>query len=179
MHLMPVEWFINFDGRVSLHFANYMQIYGSSNTARSQYYDSYLAFLSAAIVIMNVNTDEPIEDLSANTGQEQTSQIVTLTKIATSVTSEENDRRAVRWRSRRERPRKLAPLILDDDDKSNNNGDAKHPRFDAIEPDIESFVTSCLPGVILPSPDSADYRSSKMMRKRSLPSMSFLSTTLR
>jgi undecaprenyl pyrophosphate synthase len=104
----------------------------------------------------NIKTDE--EDPSESI----------VTKVAPPAISEQNDRRAVRSRSRRERPRKLRPL------PSDHKGVVdRHPRFDAIEPDIESFVTSCLPGVTLTHNTSS--QRSKPTRKRSLPSISFLS----
>jgi hypothetical protein len=91
-----------------------------------------------------------------------------VTKVAPPAASEQNDRRAVRSRSRRERPRKLRPLPLDHNDAVDS-----HPRFDAIEPDVESFVASCLPGVTLTHGTTSQI--SKLTRKRSLPSLSFLS----
>ena len=93
--------------------------------------------------------------------------VTTIIKIAPPAATEQNDRRAVRTRSRRERPRKLRPLTSTSDDES-----AKHPRFDAIEPDIESFVSTCLSGVALPHNAA---KRSKSIRKRSLPSMALLS----
>jgi hypothetical protein len=90
-----------------------------------------------------------------------------VTKVAPPAASEQNDRRAVRSRSRRERPRKLRPLPSD-----HNDAVDRHPRFDAIEPDVESFVASCL-GVTLTHGTTSQI--SKLARKRSLPSLSFLS----
>lgn len=124
---------------------------------------------------MNVNVaeDERAKDpLGIDKKVTEHQQIETVIKVASAAVSEYKDRRAVRCRSRRERPRKLRPLTLQEDAGSTA---AKYPRFDAIEPDIESFVSSCLPGVSL-TQSNAPLRS-KMVRKRSLPSMSFLSST--
>lgn len=96
--------------------------------------------------------------------------VATIIKVAPPAATEQNDRRAVRTRSRRERPRKLRPLTSNSGHES-----AKHPRFDAIEPDIDSFVSTCLSGVALPSHNNATKRS-KSIHKRSLPSMSLLSS---
>ena len=111
-------------------------------------------------------------DLKIDTDNQQTKSLETaITIIAPPSTSELDDRRAVRCRSRRERPRKIRPLTLDG---AHSIADA-HPKFDEIEPDIESFVSSCLPGVGLSQNEVAP--KSKLIRKRSLPLMSFLSTT--
>eukprot|EP00804_Cyclotella_cryptica_P014651 CCRYP_012675-RA/>CCRYP_012675-RA protein AED:0.41 eAED:0.41 QI:0/-1/0/1/-1/1/1/0/255 len=130
---------------------------------------------------MSEMDDKPTEDLNSNNNQEEPHKTVTITKIAPPSATEQNDRRAVRCRSRRERPRKLRPLSQDDNQDFNIvfNGQ----RFDTIEPDIESFVSSCFPGVAFPPPQTLSsmndcpLRRSKLIRKRTLPSMSFLSTT--
>jgi hypothetical protein len=114
--------------------------------------------------------DERTKDQSCSDQPEEN--VTTITKVAPSTASEQFDRRAVRSRSRRERPRKLRPLTLNDDQA---NISAIDSRFDVIEPDIESFVSSCLAGVALPTSNQAGPRRSKFVHKRSLPSMSYLS----
>jgi hypothetical protein len=121
--------------------------------------------------------DHLTEDFNSSNDQEGPHKTVTITRIAPPSASEQNDRRAVRCRSRRERPRKLLPY------KQGGINIAIHgPRFHTIEPDIDSFVSSCFPGVALPPPQTLPtmndwpLRRANLIRKRSLPSMSFLST---
>lgn len=120
--------------------------------------------------------DSLAEDFSSSNDQEEPHKTVTITKISLPSASEQNDRRAVRCRSRRVRPRKLLPY------KEGINIAIHGPKFDTIEPDIDSFVSSCFPGVALPPtqmlPTMKDWppRRENLIRKRSLPSMAFLST---
>ena len=109
----------------------------------------------------------PTEDLASNSAQEE------VIKVAPPTASDQNDRRAVRPRSRRERPRKLRPLVQNG---SQDDGTAAEQRFGIIEPDIESFISNCIPGVALLTSEGT-LRRTKLIRKRSLPLMSFLSQT--
>ena len=111
-------------------------------------------------------------DLKSDTDNKQTkSHETTITIIAPPSATELNDRRAVRCRSRRERPRKIRPLRLD----GAHSIAGARAKFGEIDADTESFISSCLPGVGLSQNEVAP--KSKLIRKRSLPLMSFLSTT--
>lgn len=127
---------------------------------------------------MSFLDDRLPEDFNSINDHEEPQKTEIIIKIAPPSTSEQNDRRAVRSRYRRERPRKLRPLPLDD-----THGIRNGQRFDIIEPDIESFISTCFPGVAFPPAQKVStmtdcpLRRSNLIRKRSLPSMSFLSTT--
>ena len=90
----------------------------------------------------------------------------TTIRIAPPSASEKNDRRAVRHRTRRRRPRKLRI-----DDRAGDNimmrggsaDDDDYAKRIAFEPDVGAFVSGCV-GTI-------------PTRKRSLPMLSFLSST--
>ena len=119
--------------------------------------------------------------------------LVSRIQIAPPSALERNDRRAVRCRSRRERPRKLRLLGNEDHTKTREVSDSQLKLF---EPDIESFVSCCIPGVTLVAgnratdgnnlssteqgmltPYGLSLRRATLFRKRSLPLLSFLSST--
>jgi len=79
-----------------------------------------------------------------------------------------SDLRAVRSRRRRQRPHKLR---IDTSTKDKKLG--------LYEPDIESFVSGCIPGVgvSIATESSSAQRRSRMSRQRSLPLLSYLATT--
>ena len=94
-------------------------------------------------------------------------------RIAPQSASEMSDRRAVRTRRRRERPQKLM-------DVGNSGQEAGSAQGNVYKPDIESFVSNCIPGVSFAAGSTDDVvsqRRSKLIRKRSLPLLSFLSST--
>ena len=109
---------------------------------------------------------------------------VTVIRIAPPSAAEENDRRAVRCRTRRERPRKLQ--LVGHDKQDDVRGDSKPHPSNLFEPDVESFVSNCIPGVsFVTGHDSTNnedprgtmsQRRAKLIRKRSLPLLSFLSS---
>mmetsp|Transcript_6284 Transcript_6284/g.15625 ORF Transcript_6284/g.15625 Transcript_6284/m.15625 type:complete len:235 (-) Transcript_6284:413-1117(-) len=106
------------------------------------------------------------------------------TRIAPPSASERNDHLAIRPRTRRERPRKLR-IIEHSNDQDVPEAGAATAQSDIYEPDIESFVSGCIPGVSLtPGRNDDDegmrppsQRRTRSIRKRSLPSISFLSST--
>eukprot|EP00579_Thalassiosira_antarctica_P027210 CAMPEP_0202016938 /NCGR_PEP_ID=MMETSP0905-20130828/35780_1 /ASSEMBLY_ACC=CAM_ASM_000554 /TAXON_ID=420261 /ORGANISM="Thalassiosira antarctica, Strain CCMP982" /LENGTH=244 /DNA_ID=CAMNT_0048577475 /DNA_START=39 /DNA_END=770 /DNA_ORIENTATION=+ len=134
------------------------------------------------------NNDAPIKSGSSQTHKQQApNNVVTSTiRIAPPSASEINDRRAVRCRTRRERPQKLR--ILGNNDKNEIGGGATDGQLNnAFEPDIESFVSGCIPVSFaaetnendesMQSTDVFSQRRTKLIRKRSLPLLTFLSST--
>mmetsp|Transcript_14987 Transcript_14987/g.32502 ORF Transcript_14987/g.32502 Transcript_14987/m.32502 type:complete len:256 (+) Transcript_14987:13-780(+) len=127
-----------------------------------------------------IHNDEPQTSISSGAQKQQAPKNVVMTiRIAPPSASELNDRRAVRCRTRHERPQKLRIAEQKDQD-----GDgATDAQLNAYEPDIESFVSGCIPGVSFvtgtsdESMQSLSQRRAKLIRKRSLPLMSFLSST--
>mmetsp|Transcript_8730 Transcript_8730/g.18336 ORF Transcript_8730/g.18336 Transcript_8730/m.18336 type:complete len:310 (+) Transcript_8730:63-992(+) len=103
--------------------------------------------------------------------------------------SERNDRRAVRSRTRRERPLKIR--LRGDGNSDETEPKDNHQRMNFFEPDVESFVSCCVHGVSFPTMhasknqgggSSSDnsilaQRRAKLIRKRSLPLLAFLSST--
>lgn len=76
---------------------------------------------------------------------------------------EGDERRAVRCRTRRRRPPKLTIDDNDDDDAASTTDDVVTKQM-IFESDIESVVSGCIPGA-------------QSNRRRSLPLLSFLSST--
>lgn len=91
--------------------------------------------------------------------------VIETIRIAPSSTSEKNDRRAVQSRRRRERPQKLRLDTTGTDDEIRS----------LYEPDIDSFVSGCIPGVSVATGSSQ--RRARMTRQRSLPLLSYLAST--
>ncbi len=126
---------------------------------------------------------------TAATPQDQVASETKSIRVAPPSTSEWNDRRAVRCRTRRERPRKIrleeVRHTYDTEPKVNQQ------RLNFFVPDVESFVSFCIPGVSFASTyvsknqeSSSCYdeislapRRVKLIRKRSLPLLAFLSST--
>lgn len=110
--------------------------------------------------------------------------VVTTIRIAAPSAFERNDRQAVRSRSRRERPQKLTISHKRDGQDDTILGKAKNGERNMYQPDIESFVSSCIPGVSFGTGIDqteanafSSQRRTKSIRKRSLPLLSFLSST--
>lgn len=107
--------------------------------------------------------------------QQATTHVVTTTTIAAN-----NDCREVRCRARRERPPKLR-IPNDSDGGAGGGTDGQHDEF---ETDIEAFVSACIPVSLVaatharaPSDGALSHRRTKVIHKRSLPLLSFLSST--
>jgi len=114
--------------------------------------------------------------------------VATITRIASSSISEKNELRAFRCGTRRERPPKLRILPNNVQDGVEEEGAADaHPNV--FEADIESFVSGCIPASFVAGEGGNDddenddddaripQRRTKLIRKRSLPLLSFLSST--
>ncbi|KAL3817345.1 hypothetical protein ACHAXA_006611 [Cyclostephanos tholiformis] len=126
------------------------------------------------------DVDEFDEVQGRDNSSAKNNQVATTTiRIAPPSVSEKNDRRAVRDRTRRRRPRKLR---IDDDRDDGTTGsstaenDIAKRRF-IYEPDIASFVSGCIPGVSIATAVTEGGISSPSIRRRSLPLLSFLSST--
>ncbi len=91
-------------------------------------------------------------------------QVVETFRIAPSMTSEKNDCRAVQSRRRRERPQRIRIDTATKDEIRS-----------LYEPDIDSFVSGCIPGASFATGSSQ--RRTKMIRPRSLPLLSYLAST--
>jgi hypothetical protein len=91
-------------------------------------------------------------------------EVVETIRVALSTTSEINDRRAVRSRRRRERPQRLRIHTATKDEIRS-----------LYEPDVDSFVSGCIPGVSFATGSSQ--RRTKMIRPRTLPLLSYLAST--
>jgi hypothetical protein len=112
----------------------------------------------------------------------------TTIRIAPPSASEKNDRRAVRCRTRRPRPGKLR-IDDDDDDDDDDRGDGGTTSKSSVgrnnnvkrrfiyEPDTASFVSGCIPGVSIATASTGGGIPSASIRRRSLPLLSFLSST--
>eukprot|EP00585_Thalassiosira_rotula_P003284 CAMPEP_0196138150 /NCGR_PEP_ID=MMETSP0910-20130528/5891_1 /TAXON_ID=49265 /ORGANISM="Thalassiosira rotula, Strain GSO102" /LENGTH=262 /DNA_ID=CAMNT_0041398713 /DNA_START=22 /DNA_END=807 /DNA_ORIENTATION=+ len=118
--------------------------------------------------------------------------VATITRIASSSISDKNELRAFRCGTRRERPPKLRipPNNIHDDEERKGAAVDAHPNI--FEADIESFVSSCIPASFVAGEGGNDddendddddddarisQRRTKLIRKRSLPLLSFLSST--
>merc|ERR1719287_163693 len=96
----------------------------------------------------------------------------------TTKASAKSDSLAIRCRTRRERPPKLRISNISDRD---GGGEANDNEFD---PDIESFVSACIPTSFTAGTNERStsdvplsQRRTKLIHKRSLPLLSFLSST--
>ena len=123
---------------------------------------------------------------SSDGGKQQHHQVVT--RIAPPSASEKlNERNAVRCRTRRERPQKLRIAEEEcEEDGSTDAATTPTQQRNLYQPDVESFVSACIPGVSIAPVDGdstqqemvlPSQRRTKSIRKRSLPLISFLSTT--
>lgn len=124
-----------------------------------------------------------------STAQDQGAKATISIHVAPPAASERNDRRAVRSRTRRERPRKIR--LRGDGSSDETEPKSNHQRMNFFEPDVESFVSCCVQGVSFPIMhasknqdvfSSSDdiilaQRRAKLIRKRSLPLLAFLSST--
>lgn len=103
--------------------------------------------------------------------------VTTAVRIAPPSASEKNEQRAARYRSRRERPQALKLA-----QHADGTGSTDNQLRITLEPDVDSFVSGCIPGVSFVSGDNKDdglisQRRTRSVRKRPLPMMSYLAST--
>lgn len=144
---------------------------------------------------MGENDEDPPKGISSRADGQQgrISAVTTIIRIASEknevrIASGKQYRRAVRCRMRRERPQKLR--ISGNEENPGVGGPTNVGPMSAYEyePDIESFVSGCIRGVSSVAGANEGHgeniqsteepqRRTKLIRKRSLPLLSFLSST--
>ena len=118
---------------------------------------------------------DEVEEINSGDDPSTRNEVATTIRIAPPSVSEKNDRRAVRCRTRRCRPGKLRIDDGGDDAAGEGSMDDREELRITFEPDITSFVSGCIPGVSLSSSQRGTTKPTH--RRRSLPLLSFLSTT--
>jgi hypothetical protein len=119
---------------------------------------------------------DEVDEIQGRDDPSTMNEVATTIHIAPPSVSEKNDRRAVRCRTRRRRPEKLRIDDIGDDTKGGGSKDDREELRITYEPDIASFVSGCIPGVSLSS-SSQRGTTTPTHRRRSLPLLSFLSST--